>query len=98
MQSMVNFRTIILTRSSRRICKIPHAAALPTTPLMPDWLDGDLRPVGVVSRSGHIIAGDRLLMLFAAAELKKRAGHVLYDVKSSRLVASWVAMHGAAQA
>lgn len=56
--------------------------------------DGDGDRLGVVSRSGHIIAGDRLLMLFAAAELKKRAGHVLYDVKSSRLVASWVAMHG----
>lgn len=56
--------------------------------------DGDGDRLGVISRLGRIIEGDRLLMLFAAAELEKRAGHVLYDVKSSRLVAYWVALHG----
>lgn len=56
--------------------------------------DGDGDRLGVVTRQGAIIPGDRLLMLFAAAELARRAGHILYDVKSSRLVADWVAQHG----
>mgnify|MGYP001575596206 CR=1 FL=1 len=56
--------------------------------------DGDGDRLGVVTRSGQIIAGDRLLMLFAAAELAQGAGHVLYDVKSSRAVALWVAQQG----
>jgi len=56
--------------------------------------DGDGDRLGVVTQSGAIIAGDTLLMLFAAAELAIRPGLVLYDVKSSRLVARWVAEHG----
>ena len=56
--------------------------------------DGDGDRLGVVTRHGTIIPGDRLLMLFAAAELAHRSGHVLYDVKSSRLVADWVVQHG----
>ena len=56
--------------------------------------DGDGDRLGVVTRTGNIVAGDRLLMLFAAAELARKPGHVLYDVKSSRLLARWVAAHG----
>lgn len=56
--------------------------------------DGDGDRLGVVTRSGQIVVGDRLLMLFAAAELAKQPGHVLYDVKSTRQVAGWVAQHG----
>lgn len=52
--------------------------------------DGDGDRLGVVTRSGQIIPGDQLLMLFAKAELANHPGLVLYDVKSSRLVASWV--------
>jgi phosphomannomutase len=52
--------------------------------------DGDGDRLGVVSRNGRIIPGDQLLMLFAQAELADHPGLVLYDVKSSRLVASWV--------
>ncbi len=56
--------------------------------------DGDGDRLGVVTHSGQIIPGDRLLMLFAAAALANGPGHVLYDVKSSRLLARWVAQHG----
>ncbi len=60
--------------------------------------DGDGDRLGVVTRTGRAIAGDRLLMLFAAAALAQAPGHVLYDVKSSRQVASWVALHGGTSA
>lgn len=56
--------------------------------------DGDGDRLGVVTRSGQIIPGDHLLMLFASAELAQKTGHILYDVKSSRAVAQWVAQHG----
>lgn len=67
--------------------------------------DGDGDRLGVVTRSGQIIPGDHLLMLFASAELVRQkecpsaepaqqTGHILYDVKSSRAVAQWVAQHG----
>lgn len=56
--------------------------------------DGDGDRLGAVTRSGQIIPGDRLLMLFAAAALVNGPGHILYDVKSSRLVARWVAQYG----
>lgn len=78
--------------------------------------DGDGDRLGVVTRSGQIIPGDHLLMLFASAELARQkecpsaelarlkehpsaelaqqTGHILYDVKSSRAVAQWVAQHG----
>ena len=67
--------------------------------------DGDGDRLGVVTSSGQIIPGDQLLMLFAKAELEQpnrhpsgksaqQSGHILYDVKSSRAVAQWVAQHG----
>ncbi|WP_373278347.1 phosphomannomutase/phosphoglucomutase [Andreprevotia chitinilytica] len=57
--------------------------------------DGDGDRLGVVTKRGATIPGDRLLMLFAAAELAEHeGGHVLYDVKSSRAVAAWVMQHG----
>ncbi|MBM5572870.1 phosphomannomutase/phosphoglucomutase [Deefgea chitinilytica] len=56
--------------------------------------DGDGDRLGVVTRSGQIIPGDRLLMLFATAELSQQSGHVLYDVKSSRAVSQWVSTLG----
>ncbi|WP_028450676.1 phosphomannomutase/phosphoglucomutase [Chitinibacter tainanensis] len=56
--------------------------------------DGDGDRLGVVTASGQVIPGDRLLMLFAGQALAQRAGHVLFDVKSSRAVAKWVAQLG----
>ncbi|MBM5574311.1 phosphomannomutase/phosphoglucomutase [Deefgea sp. CFH1-16] len=56
--------------------------------------DGDGDRLGVVTRTGKIIPGDQLLMLFATAELAKQAGHVLFDIKSSRAVAQWVSQLG----
>jgi len=56
--------------------------------------DGDGDRLGVVTRSGQIIPGDRLLMVFATAELSQQSGHVLYDVKSSRAVGQWVSQLG----
>jgi phosphomannomutase/phosphoglucomutase len=56
--------------------------------------DGDGDRLGVVTRTGQIIPGDRLLMLFASAELAQQTGHILYDVKSSRAVAQWVSQFG----
>ena len=56
--------------------------------------DGDGDRLGVVTRSGQIIPGDRLLMLLATAELSQQSGHVLYDVKSSRAVSQWVSQLG----
>ena len=52
--------------------------------------DGDGDRLGVVTRHGQSIAGDRILMLFAAAALSRGPGHILYDVKSSGLISGWV--------
>jgi phosphomannomutase/phosphoglucomutase len=53
--------------------------------------DGDADRLGVVTKTGHIIYPDRLLMLYAADALSRNpGGKVVYDVKSSRLVAPWV--------
>ncbi|QDQ27976.1 phosphomannomutase/phosphoglucomutase [Chitinimonas arctica] len=56
--------------------------------------DGDADRLGVVTKDGTIIYPDRLLMAFAADALSRQpGGKVVYDVKSSRLVAPWVKQH-----
>ncbi|GAB3248409.1 phosphomannomutase/phosphoglucomutase [Chitinimonas naiadis] len=56
--------------------------------------DGDGDRLGVVTKDGNIIYPDRLLMAFAADALSRQpGGKVVYDVKSSRLVAPWVKQH-----
>ncbi len=57
--------------------------------------DGDGDRLGVVTKDGRIIYPDRQLMLFAADVLARQPGaQVIYDVKCSRNVASWVQAHG----
>ena len=57
--------------------------------------DGDGDRVGVVTKKGSIIFPDRQLMLLAADVLSRNPGaQIIYDVKCSRNVASWVRKHG----
>ena len=57
--------------------------------------DGDGDRLGVVTKSGKIIYPDRQLMLFAQDVLSRCPGEsIIYDVKCSRNVASWVTRHG----
>jgi phosphomannomutase/phosphoglucomutase len=57
--------------------------------------DGDGDRLGVVTRRGKIIYPDRLLMLFAADVLKRNPGaQIIFDVKSTRNLFSWVRQHG----
>jgi phosphomannomutase/phosphoglucomutase len=57
--------------------------------------DGDGDRVGVVTKKGSIIFPDRQLMLLAADVLERHPGaQIIYDVKCSRNVASWVRKHG----
>ncbi len=57
--------------------------------------DGDGDRVGVVTKSGAIIFPDRQLMLLAADVLARNPGaQIIYDVKCSRNVATWVRTHG----
>lgn len=57
--------------------------------------DGDGDRLGVVTRDGHIIYPDRQLMLFAADVLSRvPGGEVIYDVKCTRLLDSWIRQHG----
>ncbi|MCP5266379.1 MAG: phosphomannomutase/phosphoglucomutase [Burkholderiaceae bacterium] len=57
--------------------------------------DGDGDRLGVVTRDGAIIYPDRQLMLFAQDVLSREpGGQIIYDVKCSRNVASWVRQHG----
>ena len=57
--------------------------------------DGDGDRVGVVTKKGAIIFPDRQLMLLAADVLSRNPGaQIIYDVKCSRNVASWVRKHG----
>jgi phosphomannomutase / phosphoglucomutase len=57
--------------------------------------DGDGDRLGVVTKSGAIVWPDRQLMLYAADVLKTRPGEsIIFDVKCTRHVASWVRQHG----
>ncbi|MGL6071625.1 phosphomannomutase/phosphoglucomutase [Craterilacuibacter sp.] len=57
--------------------------------------DGDGDRLGVVTKDGTIIWPDRQLMLFAADVLARNPGaKVIYDVKSTRLLAPWIRDHG----
>jgi phosphomannomutase/phosphoglucomutase len=57
--------------------------------------DGDGDRLGVVTKSGQIIWPDRQLMLYAQDVLAHRpGGQIIYDVKCTRNLASWVRKHG----
>lgn len=57
--------------------------------------DGDGDRLGVVTKDGEIIFPDRQLMLFAADVLSRCPGsQIIYDVKSTRLLAPWIRHHG----
>lgn len=57
--------------------------------------DGDGDRLGVVTKDGEIIFPDRQLMLFAADVLSRNPGsQIIYDVKCTRNLASWVREHG----
>jgi len=57
--------------------------------------DGDGDRLGVVTKDGQIIYPDRQLMLFAQDVLTRHPGaQILYDVKCTRHVATWVREHG----
>lgn len=57
--------------------------------------DGDADRLGVVTKEGHIIYPDRQLMLFAQDVLSRNPGaKVIFDVKSTRLLAPWIEQHG----
>ena len=57
--------------------------------------DGDGDRLGVVTKSGKIIFPDRQLMLFAADVLKRHPGaQIIFDVKSTRHLFSWIRAHG----
>lgn len=57
--------------------------------------DGDGDRLGVVTRKGNIIYPDRQLMLFAADVLTRNPGaEIIFDVKSTRYMFSWVRQHG----
>jgi phosphomannomutase/phosphoglucomutase len=49
----------------------------------------------VVTKDGGVIYPDRQLMLFAADVLSRNPGaEIIYDVKSTRLLAPWIERHG----
>jgi phosphomannomutase/phosphoglucomutase len=57
--------------------------------------DGDGDRLGVVTKNGNIIYPDRQLMLFAADVLSRNAGaEIIFDVKSTRNLFSWIRNHG----
>lgn len=57
--------------------------------------DGDGDRLGLVTKSGKIIWPDRQLMLYAADVLAARpGGEIIFDVKCTRHLASWIRQHG----
>lgn len=57
--------------------------------------DGDGDRLGVVTKDGQIIYPDRQLMLFAQEILSRNPGaQIIYDVKCTRNLATWVREHG----
>lgn len=57
--------------------------------------DGDADRLGVVTRTGHIIFPDRMMMLFSEEILKNHPGaRIIYDVKCTRKLVDWVKSHG----
>jgi phosphomannomutase/phosphoglucomutase len=57
--------------------------------------DGDGDRLGVVTKGGKIIYPDRQLMLFAADVLSRNPGaEIIFDVKSTRNLFSWITSHG----
>ena len=57
--------------------------------------DGDGDRLGLVTKDGEIIFPDRQLMLLAKDVLSRNPGaQIIYDVKSTRLLAPWIERHG----
>ena len=57
--------------------------------------DGDGDRLGLVAKDGEVIFPDRQLMLFAKDVLSRVPGaQIIYDVKSTRLLAPWIERHG----
>ena len=57
--------------------------------------DGDGDRLGVVTKDGEIIYADRQLMLLAKDVLSRNPGaQIIYDVKSTRLLAPWIERYG----
>jgi phosphomannomutase/phosphoglucomutase len=57
--------------------------------------DGDGDRLGVVTKDGKIIFPDRQLMLFAADVLARHpAAEIIFDIKSTRNLFSWISHHG----
>ena len=57
--------------------------------------DGDGDRLGVVTKDGEIIFADRQLMLLARDVLSRNPGaQIIYDVKSTRLLAPWIERYG----
>ena len=57
--------------------------------------DGDGDRLGLVAKDGEVIFPDRQLMLFARDVLGRNPGaQIIYDVKSTRLLAPWIERYG----
>ena len=57
--------------------------------------DGDGDRLGLVTKDGEIVFADRQLMLLAKDVLARNPGaQIIYDVKSTRLLAPWIEKHG----
>ena len=57
--------------------------------------DGDGDRIGVVTKDGSVIYPDRQLMLFAADVLARNpGGRIIFDVKCTRNLATWIERHG----